>query len=90
MAAPSATFAGAGSGPESRRSPRISELWKITGGAGGSADGDTVAITTRYMKKPALVVGAASFTISGQVVTATLITALADGEIIAVEIVGLP
>lgn len=87
MAVPTATFAGAGSGAESRRSPRVSEIWKITGGAGGSSDGDTVAITTR-MKKPALVMGGVSAAISGQVATVKLITALAADELLWIEIVG--
>lgn len=87
MAVPTATFAGLKTGWESRRSPRGSELWTLTGGSGGSSDGDTVAITTK-MKKPQALVGAASWAISGQVVTAALITALADGEVITVEIIG--
>lgn len=90
MAVPTTSFAGAGSGPESRRSPRESELWNVTGGSGGSADGDTATITTRYMKRPQFVQGAVSYTISGQVVTITLITALAASEVIGVEVVGLP
>lgn len=90
MAVPTTAFAGAGSGAESRRSPRSSEFWTVTGGAGGSADGDQATITPRYMKTPQLVNGAVSFTISGQVVTITLITTLAAGEIVAVEVVGYP
>lgn len=90
MAVPTTAFAGAGSGPESRRSPRMSELWTVTGGSGGSADGDTQTITTRYIKSPQLVIGAVSYTISGQVVTITLITALAAAEVLAVEVVGRP
>ena len=91
MAVPTATFAGNATGSESRRSSRASEIWKLTGGSGGSADGDAVAITTRHMKRPALVVGAVSVTsIAAQVVTVALITALAEGEIIYVEIMGLP
>jgi hypothetical protein len=88
MAVPTAAFAGAGSGPESRRSPRMSELWKITGDT--SADGDSVAITTRYIKSPQLVIGAVSYSISGQVVTVTLMAALAASEVIGIEIVGRP
>ncbi len=88
MAVPTAAFAGAGSGPESRRSPRQSELWKVIGDT--SSDGDAVAITTRYMKRPQFVVGAVSWAISGQVVTVTLITALAAAEVIGIEIVGYP
>lgn len=83
-------FAGAGGGGESRRSPRASEIWTVTGGGGGSADGDTGTITPRYMKRPQAIVGAVSFTISGQVVTITSITALADGEVLAVEVLGYP
>lgn len=88
MAAPTAAFAGAGSGQESRRSPRISELWNVTGNT--SSDGDSVAITTRYIKSPQLVVGAVSYAISGQVVTVTLMAALAAAEVIGIEIVGRP
>ena len=91
MAVPTASFAGNGTGSESRRSSRASEIWKLTGGSGGSSDGDAVALVTRNMKRPALVVGAASVTsISGQTVTLALITALAEGEIIYVEVMGLP
>lgn len=88
MAAPTAAFAGAGSGPESRRSPRMSELWNVTGNT--SVDGDSVAITTRYIKSPQLVIGAVSYSISGQVVTVTLMAALAASEVIGIEIVGRP
>lgn len=83
-------FAGAGGGSESRRSPRASEIWTVTGGGGGSADGDTGTITPRYIKKPALVIGAVSYSVSGQTITVTSITALGDGEKIAVEVVGYP
>lgn len=85
MAIPTAAFAGAGSGWESRRSARVSEFWNITGDT--SSDGDAVAITTR-MQKPQLVHGAVSWAISGQVATCSLITALAAAEVITVEIVG--
>ena len=90
MAVPTAAFVGAGSGQESRRSPRISELWSVTGGSGGSSDGDTVAITTRYIKTPQVVIGAVSFAVSGQIATVKLITALAEGEVLVVEVVGRP
>lgn len=72
---------------ESRRSPRVSELWSITGGAGGSADGSAGSITTR-MNKPQVLVGAVSYTIAANVVSLTTITALAEGEVIACEIIG--
>jgi len=75
------------SGSESRKSPEQSELWSITGGSGGSADGDTGTCTTR-MRKPQKVIGAVSYTISGNVVTVTSISALGDGEVIAIEIIG--
>ena len=90
MAVPTAAFAGAGSGPESRRSVRQSELWNLTGGAGNSAAGDTVAITTRYMKRPQFVQGAVAYTISGQVVTVKLLTAITAADIVGIEIVGFP
>lgn len=85
MAVPTATFGGLKTGFESRRSPRGSELWDITGDT--SSDGDTVAFTTR-MKKPQKVIGAVSWAISGQVVTVKLITALAAAEVISIEVVG--
>jgi hypothetical protein len=73
-------------GAESRRSRRISEIWEITGATG--AVGDTVAITTRHIKKPkAVVSGAFSYTISGQVITLTA-KAQIDNAVVAVEIIG--
>lgn len=91
MAVPIATFAGAGSGMESRRGPRASELWKLVGGAGGSAAQDAVAITTRYIKKPVIALGAVSVTsASGQTITLAILTALLAGEVIYVEVVGNP
>lgn len=87
MAVPTAAFAGLKTGFESRRSPRASEIWTVTGNTSVAAD--TVAITTR-MKKPALVIGAVSWTISGNVVTVALLAALAASETISIEIVGLP
>lgn len=87
MAVPTAAFAGVATGWESRRSPRASELWTITGDT--SSDGDSVAITSR-MLKPQLVIGAVSWVISGQIVTVSLITALAAAEVISIEIVGYP
>ena len=87
MAVPTAAFAGVATGWESRRSPRASELWTITGDT--SSDGDSVAITSR-MLKPQLVIGAVSWAISGQTVTVSLITALAAAEVISIEIVGYP
>lgn len=87
MAVPTAAFAGVATGWESRRSPRASELWNVTGDT--SSDGDSVAITTR-MHKPQLVIGAVSWSISGQVVTVSLLAALAAAEVISIEIVGYP
>lgn len=88
MAAPTAAFAGPGGTIESRRSPRASELWNITGNT--SVAGDTVAITTRFIKIPQLVIGAVSWSISGQVVTVALLAAQAAGQVTSVEIVGFP
>lgn len=88
MAAPAATFIGVNS--ESRHSPRVSELWKIVGGAGNSVDGDTCAIIARNMKRPQIVIGNVSYAISGQTVTAKLMEGLAASEVIVVEVVGLP
>lgn len=90
MAVPTSSFAGFGSGPESRRSPRQSELWNVIGGAGGSSAGDTFTVTTRYMKKPMFVQGAVSYTIAGQVVSLTLLPALGAAAVMGIEIVGLP
>lgn len=67
---------------------QVEETWRLTGGSGGSADGDQVAITTRFLKRPLQVIGGVSATISGGVVTAQLITALAAGETLDVRIVG--
>lgn len=89
MAVPVATFAGAGSGMESRRGPRSSEIWKLTGGAGGSTAQDAVAITTRYIKRPVIAIGAVSVTsVSSQTITLAILTALLAGEVIYVEVVG--
>lgn len=85
MAVPTAAYAGLTTGWESRRSPRGSEIWNITGDT--SSDGDQVAFTTR-MKKPKLVIGAVSWSISGNTVTVTLLTALAAAEVISIEVVG--
>lgn len=85
MAVPTAAYAGLKTGGESRRSPRASELWSITGDT--SSDGDSVAFTTK-MKKPQLVVGAVSWAISNQTVTVTLMAALAAAEVLSIEVVG--
>lgn len=42
------------------------------------------------MKKPKHVIGAVSYSISGQTVTVAAIAALAEGEVIAVEVIGYP
>lgn len=88
MAVPIATFAGLTTGTESRRSPRASELWDITGDT--SSDGDAVAFTTRNVLKPQKVIGAVSWAVSGQTVTVTLMAALAALEVITIEVVGYP
>lgn len=88
MAVPVASFAGLTTGTESRRSPRASELWDITGDT--SADGDSVAFTARNIKVPQKVIGAVSWAISGQTVTVTLMAALAAAEVITIEVVGYP
>lgn len=91
MAVPTATFVGAGSGMESRRSPRASEIWKLTGGAGGSSAQDAVAITTRYMRKPDSAIGAVSVTsVAANVITLAILTGLLAGEIIYIEVIGYP
>lgn len=82
----SATFLGLGTGPESRRSSRASELWAIVGSTG--AVDDTVAITTRFIKKPVACLGGAfAYSVSGQAITLTAKVALADLTA-AVEIIG--
>jgi hypothetical protein len=88
MAVPVAAWTGLRSGTESRRSPRASELWNITGAT--SVDGDSVAFTPYMMKRPKLVIGAVSWAISGQTVTVTLMAALAAAEVITIEVVGYP
>jgi hypothetical protein len=88
MAIPTATWAGLKSGTESRRSPRASELWNLTGNT--SVAGDAVAFTPNMMKKPKLVLGAVSWSIVGNVVTVALLGALAAGQVITVEVVGYP
>lgn len=82
----SATFLTGSLGSESRRSKRASELWAIVG-ATGAVD-DTVAITTRYIKKPVACIGGAfAYSVSGQVITLTAKVALANLTA-AVEIIG--
>ena len=89
MAATLVTASTGQKGSESRRSSRASEIWTVTGGTGGSSDGDTGTITP-MMKKPKHVIGAVSYSISGQTVTVAAIAALAEGEVIAVEVIGYP
>ena len=82
----SATFDTGGRGPESRRSSRKSELWKITGAAGIATD--TVAITPRYIARNAKCVGGGfSYATSGAVITLTALVALGSG-VCLVEIIG--
>jgi hypothetical protein len=88
MAVPTASYAGQSTGGESRRGPRTSEIWDITGDT--SVDGDSVAFSTRFMKRPEKVIGAVSWAISGQQVTVTLMAALAAGEVITIEVLGRP
>lgn len=88
MAAPTAAYAGQPTGGESRRGPRMSEIWTITGDT--SVDGDSVAFKTRFMKRPELVIGAVSWAIAGQEVTVTLLAALAAAEVISIEVLGRP
>jgi hypothetical protein len=86
MAVPTAAYAGQSTGGEGRRGPRGSELWDITGHT--SVDGDQATFTTRFIKGPQKVIGAVSATVSGQSVTITLLAALAEGEILTIEVVG--
>jgi hypothetical protein len=88
MATPTAAWAGLKSGTESRRSPRASEFWNITGNT--SVAGDVVAFTPMMMKKPKLVAGAVSWSIVGNLVTVALLGALAAGQVVTVEVVGYP
>jgi hypothetical protein len=82
----SASFDTGQLGPESRRSRRASEIWLLTGSTGIATD--TVAITTRYIKKNAKCIsGAFLFSTSGQVITLTALVALGNG-VAAVEIIG--
>lgn len=71
MAVPTAAISGPKLGPESRRSGRASEIWRITGNT--SVDGDQVSFSTN-MKKPIGVIGGPCVlvSISGQTVTLEL------------------
>lgn len=69
-----------------RRGSYVSEIWKATGSS--TAIGDTGALTP-HMKKPLGVIGAFSWTISGQVITLTSLGTLGSG-IASVEVYGLP
>lgn len=87
--------AGAGSGWESRRSPRVSEIWTITPSSDASA-GDTspaagvaLAVTTR-MKKPQRVIGPYTYSFSGQTVILTAMFAQTTLQPIDIEVIGLP
>lgn len=73
-------------GPESRRSPRQSEIYDIGASSNASA-GDTVAITT-LMKRPETVVGAYQYSISGQVVTLTAMFSQTTSQVLGIEILG--
>lgn len=75
-------------GSESRDTPRVSEIFEIGASSNASA-GDTVAITTA-MKSPQQVIGAYSYTISGNVVTLEAMFAQTTIQKLAVEIIGLP
>jgi hypothetical protein len=66
----------------------MSELWDITGNT--SVDGDSVAFNTRHIKRPEKVIGAVSWAVSGQQVTVTLLAGLAAGEVLTIEVLGLP
>lgn len=66
----SATFAGNNTGPESRRSGRKSEIWKVTGATGVATD--TTTITPRFIKKPIGVIGGPfASSVSNGVITLT-------------------
>lgn len=84
-----AAFAGAGSGAESRRSPRVSEIWTVTPSADASA-GDTGTFTTRFMKKPQRLIGPYTASYSGQVVTITAMFAQTTLQPIDIEVIGYP
>lgn len=81
-----AAFGGLGTGTESRRSSRPSEIWVITGATGVATD--TVAITTRNFTKPLMCVGGLfCYSVSGGVITLTLKADIGN-DITAVEILG--
>lgn len=89
-------FAGAGSGAESRRSPRVSEIWTITPSSDASA-GDTSpasgvagAVTPRFIKKPQRVIGPYTYSISGQTVILTAMFAQTTLQPIDIEVIGYP
>jgi hypothetical protein len=88
MAAPTAApLETGGTGGQNRRGPFLSELWVITGVT--SVATNTVAITPRFIKNPVGIIGPVGYSVSGQVITAQLLTDLGT-QTILVEIVGRP
>lgn len=88
MAVPTAALSSSQPGPAPGPDGLLSEDWDITGNT--SADGDSVAITSRFFARPVRVSGAVSWAISGQTVTCTLMAALAASEVITIRIFGFP
>lgn len=86
MAVPTATLSANQSGPKPESGGELSEAWDISGNT--SSDGDSVAITSRFITRPTRVEGAASWSISGRVVTVTLLAAQAASEVTSIRIFG--
>jgi hypothetical protein len=83
------TDSAAGSGLESRRGPRASRIMQVTADAGGAADGDTsAAFKVRGIRRPSAVIGPFAAAFNGEEITLTAITALADTEIVYIEVLG--
>lgn len=87
-------FAGAGSGMESRRGPRGSEIWTITPSSNASA-GDTSpaagvagAVTPRYLKSVAKIIGPYTYTVSGTTAILVAMFAQTTTQPIDIEIIG--
>lgn len=82
----STSFVGTDTGPESRRSPKESEIWRVTGATGVATD--TATITPRQIKQPLHVIGGpCTFSVSGGVITITLKADIGNGAF-DVEVIG--
>lgn len=76
-------------GPESRNSPRASEIYEITATSNAAA-GDTTPAFKTAMKRPQQVIGAYDYTITGNSIVLTALFAQTTAQKLAVEVIGLP